>query len=541
MATWAATPSATSRGGFRCRCRRCVGLGLGRVAALGDPPPPPSPAAAVGSMAEASPGKDSVTGHWEMMGIVLSRPFPVFRMDSRRRSSRSSRAGPAAASLATRRPRAPGFSTSSGRSTCGPARSSSTPRPTACFKLPRMKTWCRSPELYRACEVAYELVVEGLGVGRVIARPFVGVPGQLQANGQPARLRAAALGRHAARSGQGGESAGGRDRQDRGSVRRPRHHPRDPHRQRRRRNGPARAADGGRGSAGLIFVNLVDFDTRVRPSQRCRRLRRQSGAVRSPSRPSLAALAPDDVLIVTADHGNDPTTPSTDHAREYVPLLVAGSQVRAGADLGTRAHVRRPGPDPRRHLRRRAARPRHELPAGDHGMSFARSWRRGSVRSSRLQAAKSADSRGRLREEAEDEVRPAFQRDRDRIIHCKAFRRLKHKTQVFFAPTGDHYRTRLTHTLEVSQIARTIAKVLRLHEELTEAIALGHDLGSHPVRPCRRAGHRQPHARRLQPLRAEPARRRSAGERRPRIEPDVGSARRHREAFEREVGGAGRR
>jgi dGTPase len=96
------------------------------------------------------------------------------------------------------------------------------------------------------------------------------------------------------------------------------------------------------------------------------------------------------------------------------------------------------------------------------------------------QAAKSADSRGRLRPEVEDDVRPAFQRDRDRIIHCKAFRRLKHKTQVFFAPTGDHYRTRLTHTLEVSQIARTIAKVLRLHEELTEAIALGHDLGHSP-------------------------------------------------------------
>jgi dGTPase len=96
------------------------------------------------------------------------------------------------------------------------------------------------------------------------------------------------------------------------------------------------------------------------------------------------------------------------------------------------------------------------------------------------QSAKSADTRGRLRPEIEDDVRPAFQRDRDRIIHCKAFRRLKHKTQVFFAPTGDHYRTRLTHTLEVSQIARTIAKVLRLHEELTEAITLGHDLGHTP-------------------------------------------------------------
>jgi dGTPase len=95
-------------------------------------------------------------------------------------------------------------------------------------------------------------------------------------------------------------------------------------------------------------------------------------------------------------------------------------------------------------------------------------------------AAKSATSRGRLRPEPDDPIRPAFQRDRDRVIHCKAFRRLKHKTQVFFAPTGDHYRTRLTHTLEVSQIARSISKVLQLNEELTEAIALGHDLGHTP-------------------------------------------------------------
>jgi dGTPase len=96
------------------------------------------------------------------------------------------------------------------------------------------------------------------------------------------------------------------------------------------------------------------------------------------------------------------------------------------------------------------------------------------------EAATSGDTKGRLRQEDEDPIRPAFQRDRDRIIHCKAFRRLKHKTQVFFAPTGDHYRTRLTHTLEVSQIARSIAKVLRMNEELTEAIALGHDLGHTP-------------------------------------------------------------
>jgi len=92
----------------------------------------------------------------------------------------------------------------------------------------------------------------------------------------------------------------------------------------------------------------------------------------------------------------------------------------------------------------------------------------------------SSETKGRGREEAECDVRPPFQRDRDRIIHSKSFRRLKHKTQVFLSPTGDHYRTRLTHTLEVSQIARTISKAIRLNEDLTEAIALGHDLGHTP-------------------------------------------------------------
>lgn len=95
-------------------------------------------------------------------------------------------------------------------------------------------------------------------------------------------------------------------------------------------------------------------------------------------------------------------------------------------------------------------------------------------------AARACETRGRARPEPECELRTAFQRDRDRILHCKSFRRLKHKTQVFLSPEGDHYRTRLTHTLEVSQIARTIARCLRLNEDLTEAISLGHDLGHTP-------------------------------------------------------------
>ena len=95
-------------------------------------------------------------------------------------------------------------------------------------------------------------------------------------------------------------------------------------------------------------------------------------------------------------------------------------------------------------------------------------------------ATLSVNSKGRVREEEQCDIRPVFQRDRDRIIHCKSFRRLKDKTQVFLSPEGDHYRTRLTHTLEVSQNARTIAKALQLNEDLVEAIALGHDLGHTP-------------------------------------------------------------
>ncbi len=199
-------------------------------------------------------------------------------------------------------------------------------------------------------------------------------------------------------------------------------------------------------------------------------------------------------------------------------------------------HLCRPRPDPCRQLRRRALSP--AAPA---------SWRRSlsSIREAleqreretlAPQAAKSAESRGRLTSEPEDDVRPAFQHDRDRIIHSKAFRRLKHKTQVFFAPEGDHYRTRLTHTLEVSQIARTIAKVLRLHEELTESIALGHDLGHTPFG---HAGERVLDSLvpgRVSALRAEPAHRGRARKRRARTEPHVGGSRWNRPALQGQGG-----
>ncbi len=99
-------------------------------------------------------------------------------------------------------------------------------------------------------------------------------------------------------------------------------------------------------------------------------------------------------------------------------------------------------------------------------------------------ATKAVNTKGRRVEEDESDLRTCFQRDRDRILHSKAFRRLKHKTQVFLSPFDDHFRTRLTHTLEVSQIARTIARALDLNEDLTEAISLGHDLGHTPFGHC---------------------------------------------------------
>ncbi|MEK6630780.1 MAG: deoxyguanosinetriphosphate triphosphohydrolase, partial [Acidobacteriota bacterium] len=238
---------------------------------------------------------------------------------------------------------------------------------------------------------------------------------------------------------------------------------------------------------GLVFVNLVDFDMlyghRNDPAGYYGCLREFDAFL-----PRLEdKLRPGDLLVLTADHGNDPSTTSTDHSREYVPLLVYGAQVRPGADLGVRdtfadlgqtlADIFGVGPLPngRSFLGDFVAPRRSPVLA-----SIREDLERREQLTLAPLAAKSVATRGRLRPEPEDQIRPAFQRDRDRIVHCKAFRRLKHKTQVFFAPAGDHYRTRLTHTLEVSQIARTIAKVLSLHEELTEAIALGHDLGHTP-------------------------------------------------------------
>ena len=146
-------------------------------------------------------------------------------------------------------------------------------------------------------------------------------------------------------------------------------------------------------------------------------------------------------------------------------------------------------------------------------------------------------SRGRARPEPQDPIRPVFQRDRDRVIHCKAFRRLKQKTQVFLSPEGDLYRTRLTHTLEVAQIARTIARALRLNEDLTEAISLAHDLGHTPFGHAGESALDKLCPGWLQALPPEPAGGGQAGTERPGPQPDLGSAERHHHPHQRHLGG----
>ena len=310
-------------------------LGLGRVAALGGPPPPASPKAAVGRMAEASPGKDSVTGHWEMMGLVLARAFPVFPDGFSPDIIRE-------------------FSRQTGRAVLGNKAASGTEiidelgpehmrtgslivytSADSVFQIAAHEEIVSVPDLYRACEIAYKLVGEGLGVGRIIARPFVGAPGRFKRTAHrhdyalpPStdtlldRLKAAKLpvvaigkiedlfaGRGVTRALHTANDEEGMDHVERQMDEVDR---------------------------GLIFANLVDFDSqyghRNDVEGYARNLERFDGRLAG----VLPRLRAGDVLIVTADHGNDPTTPSTDHSREYVPLLVTGAQVRAGVDLGTR-------------------------------------------------------------------------------------------------------------------------------------------------------------------------------------------------------------
>jgi len=318
---------------------RLRALGLDRVSAIGTPPAPPGvtgPAlGAFGRMAEASAGKDSVTGHWEMMGVVLDRPFPTFPQGFAR-------------DLVAE------FERRIGRGTIGNVVASGTeiierlgPEHVATgkpivytsadsvFQIAAHEDVIPIAEQYRICEIAFDMVGRGMGVGRVIARPFVGTPGHFQrtANRHDYALEPfgdtlldllSRAGVPVVAVGKTNDLFAGR-----GIM----------------KSCPTSSDERGvdaildvmaKTPDGLVFANLVDFDTvyghRNDVSGYAANLERfdeQLGRL-------LDRLRETDLLVITADHGNDPTTPSTDHSREHVPLLVSGSRVRPGVDLGTR-------------------------------------------------------------------------------------------------------------------------------------------------------------------------------------------------------------
>ncbi len=317
-------------------------LGLPRVAHVHGMADVDRPAGAFGRMAERSAGKDSVTGHWELTGIVLSRPFPTFPDGF------------------------PGelidaFETRIGRRTLGNKAASGTviidelgqehirtgfpivyTSADSVFQIAAHEDVIPVPELYRICEIAYELAAEGMGIGRVIARPFVGTPGAFKrtANRHDYALPPAgttlldvltSAGHTVFAIGKIQDLFAGR------GITSAVHTRSDDHGVDEIETAMATV------ERGLIFANLVDFDTvyghRNDPSGYAANLERFDVRLAK----LLPTLRPRDLLVITADHGNDPTTPSTDHAREYVPLFVVGPQVRTGRRSGHAADVRRSG------------------------------------------------------------------------------------------------------------------------------------------------------------------------------------------------------
>jgi phosphopentomutase len=286
-------------------------------------------------MAEASAGKDSVTGHWEMMGIVLDRPFPTFPE------------GFPASVIAD-------FEARIGRSILGNVVASGTEiidrlgaehvrtgKPIvytsadSVFQIAAHEDVIPVPELYRMCEAAFDIVGRGMGVGRVIARPFVGTPGAfkrtsnrhdyaLDPSGQTLLDHLTSHGIPVVSIGKVKDLFAGR------GITKAVPTASDS-------EGVDRVLDAMQSvSGGLIFANLVDFDTVYGHrndvagyAANIERFDERLGAL-------LEELRDSDLLVITADHGNDPTTPSTDHSREHVPLLMAGRRVKRGADVGTR-------------------------------------------------------------------------------------------------------------------------------------------------------------------------------------------------------------
>jgi phosphopentomutase len=310
-------------------------LGLDRLVDLGGPAPIKPPRGAYGRMAESSPGKDSVTGHWEMMGIVLKRPFPVFPNGFPKELIAE-------------------FEKRIGRGTLGNFAASGTQvidelgaehmktgKPIvytsadSVFQIAAHEDVIPIDEQYRINAVAFELAVGGYGLGRVIARPFVGEPGSFKrtSNRRDFAMRPTAE-TVLDRLTSGGTSVVALGKIDDlfagHGITRAVHTASDDE------GMELISREMDTTAKGLIFANLVDFDTvyghRNDVKGYAANLERFDGRLRH----LLPRLRDDDLLIVTADHGNDPTTPSTDHSREHVPLLATGPRVKSDVALGTR-------------------------------------------------------------------------------------------------------------------------------------------------------------------------------------------------------------
>jgi phosphopentomutase len=311
-------------------------LGLARVASINAAGAEPEPRGAYGKMAERSPGKDSVTGHWELMGLVLDRPFPVYPDGFPPDVITEFEARIGRRILANRAASGTVIIEELGQEHVRTGRPIVYTSADSVFQIAAHEDVVPLTELYRWCEIAFDMVGVGLGVGRVIARPFVGAEGAfvrtanrrdfaltpfaptLLDHVKDAGLPVVAIGKiEDLFAGRGITSAVHTSSDDHGIDEVIRALDTVPH--------------------GLIFANLVDFDTqyghRNDPAgyaANLERFDRRLGEL-------LPRLTAGDLLAVTADHGNDPTTASTDHAREYVPVFVTGAAVRRGVDLGTRA------------------------------------------------------------------------------------------------------------------------------------------------------------------------------------------------------------